>query len=82
MSQILEKIDHVIEKTFFNELSKTLPNNQTLITIISFASEGLLAVSEKEHKSRYDKEVVNEIPVSTDFTKFYENISLINWFTE
>ena len=99
MSQFLEKIDFSIERVKFNQLKKTQLKNQTLVTVISLARDGILVESNKEHKEKYQKGEVDqefypastdsiedyeeyvdqEIPVSTDSTKLYMNMSQINW---
>ena len=50
MSQFLEKIDFAIERVEFNQLQKTQLKNQTLVTFISLAYNGILAESDKVHK--------------------------------
>ena len=45
-SQVVEKLDLMIEIALFNQLNSSQPNSQTLIVIISLAGLGLLAESD------------------------------------
>ena len=48
MSQLVEKVDSMTERTYYNdkELNKTQPKTQTLIMIISLAYYGIFAESD------------------------------------
>ena len=68
MSQLLEKIDYVVEMIFLNQIKNTQAKTKILITIISLAKNGILAESNSVHKKVYEREVEEEILVSNDLT--------------
>ena len=81
-SQLVEKLDLMTEKAFFNQHNSKQTDSQTLIIVISLAFFGLLAESDKEHKKNYDEELYLKIPDSPDSTKLHKNMSIISWVSD